>query len=101
MPMKNPPHLGSFIRTEILDEFGLSVTSAAKVLGVSRMTLSNLLNERSGLSADMAVRVEKAFGVSRELLMRMQMNYELAQARMRESKIKVKPYKPARSEPRP
>jgi addiction module HigA family antidote len=92
MAMKNPPHMGSFIRTEIIEPHGLSVTAAAGVLGISRMALSNLLNEKAGLSAEMAIRLEKAFGVSRELLMRMQMNYELAQARQREDTIKVKRY---------
>ena len=92
MPMKNPPHMGSFVRTEIIEAHDLSVTSAAKVLGVSRMALSNLLNEKAGLSAEMAIRLEKAFAVSRELLMRMQMNHELAQARLREDTIKVKRY---------
>lgn len=93
MPMKNPPHMGSFVRTEIIEAHELSVTAAAKVLGVSRMALSNLLNEKAGLSAEMAIRLEKAFGVNRELLMRMQMNFELAQARQREGTIKVKRYR--------
>ena len=63
MAMKNPPHPGDFIRTEIIEPAGLSVTTAAAVLQVSRPTLSSLLNERSDLSGEMALRIEKAFGV--------------------------------------
>jgi addiction module HigA family antidote len=89
MPMKNPPHPGDFIRTEIVEGFGLSVTAAAAALGVSRPTLSSLLNGRAGLSGDMALRVEKAFGVKMETLMRMQSAYEIAQTRKREKLIRV------------
>jgi antitoxin HigA-1 len=59
MPVKTPPHLGGFIRREIVDPLGLSVTEAASALGVTRQALSNLLNERTGLSADMALRIER------------------------------------------
>ncbi len=92
MPMKNPPHLGSFIRTEIIDPTGLTVTAAAKVLGVSRPTLSSLLNEKADLSAEMALRIEKAFGVDMVLLMDMQTSYDVAKARRREKTIKVHPF---------
>jgi addiction module HigA family antidote len=97
MPMKNPPHLGGFVRREVLEPLGLSVTDAAAVLGVTRQALSNLVNERAALTADMALRLEKAFGVSMDLLMRMQLAYDLAQARARERTIKVKRYKPGGS----
>ena len=92
MPMKSPPHAGLFIRTEIVDPTGLTVTAAAKVLGVSRPALSNLLNAKADLSGDMALRIEKAFGVRMDLLMRMQAAYNIAEARKREKKIRVKPY---------
>ena len=62
--MKSPSHLGGFLKTEIIEPLGLSVTAAAGVLGVTRPALSALLNERAALSSDMALRVEKAFGVS-------------------------------------
>ena len=90
MPMKNPPHLGGFIRREVLDPLGLSVTEAASALGVTRQALSNLLNERVALTASMALRIEKAFGPTMDHLMRMQLAYELAVARSREHEIKVK-----------
>ncbi len=95
MPMKNPPHLGGFVRREILDPFGLSVTDAAQALDVTRQALSNLVNEKAALTADMALRLEKAFGVSMELLLRMQLAYDMAQVRARERTIKVKRYKAA------
>src|SRR5262245_2138932 len=94
--MKNPPHPGSFIRTEILEPLGLSVTDAAKVLGVSRPALSNLLNGQADLSGDMGLRIEKAFGVRMDTLLRMQASYDIAQTRQRERLITVRRYrKPA------
>ena len=90
MPMKNPPHPGSFIRTEIIEPAGLSVTAAAAALNVSRPALSSLLNERADLSGDMALRIEKAFGVKMDTLMRMQASYDIAQTRKREKQIRVK-----------
>jgi antitoxin HigA-1 len=89
MPMKNPPHPGDFIKTEIIAPAGLSVTAAAKVLGVSRPTLSTLLNCRGDLSGDMALRIEKAFGVKMDTLMRMQASYDIARTRERENLIHV------------
>lgn len=89
MPMKNPPHPGNFIRTEIIEPAGLSVTAAAKALGVSRPTLSSLLNARADLSGDMALRIEKAFGVKMDTLMRMQVSYNIARTREREKLIHV------------
>src|SRR5712675_2000644 len=87
--MKNPAHPGGFVKSEIIEPLGLSVTAAARVLGVTRATLSTLLNEHSQLSSEMALRVEKAFGVSMDTLMRMQNSYDIAQARRRAGQIKV------------
>ena len=87
MAMKNPPHPGDFIRTEIIDAAGMSVTEAAKALRVSRPALSSLLNSRAGLSGDMALRIEKAFGVKMDTLMRMQSSYDIARTRKREKEI--------------
>ena len=72
MPIKNPPHPGDFIRTEIIEPADLSVTAAAVALQVSRPALSSLLNSKAQLSGDMALRIEKAFGVKMDILMRMQ-----------------------------
>lgn len=90
MLMKNPPHPGSFIRTEIIEPVGLTVTAAAVALQVSRPTLSSLLNAKADLSGDMALRIEKAFGVKMDTLMRMQSAYDIAQTRLREKDIHVK-----------
>ena len=92
MPMKNPPHPGDFIRTEIVEPAGLSVTAAADVLRVSRPALSSLLNRKADLSGDMALRIEKAFGVKMDTLMRMQASYDIAETRKREKRIRVKPF---------
>lgn len=94
MPMKTPPHIGGFIWREIIEPAGLTVTAAAKVLGVSRPSLSQLINEHAGLTGEMALRLEKAFGVDMELLMRMQLAYNIAQARKHEKAIKVRPFAP-------
>jgi addiction module HigA family antidote len=88
MLMKNPPHPGDFIRTEIVEPAGLSVSAAAVVLHVSRPALSCLLNGKADLSGDMALRIEKAFGVKMDTLMRMQSNYDIAKTRSREKEIK-------------
>jgi addiction module HigA family antidote len=90
MPMKNPPHPGEFIRTEIIEAAGLTVTAAATALRVSRPALSSLLNGRADLSGDMALRIEKAFGVKMDTLMRMQASYDIAQTRKREKLINVR-----------
>ena len=90
MPMKNPPHPGDFIKTEIVEGHGLSVTAPAEVLGVSRPTLSSLLNCRAGLSGDRALRIEKAFGVKMDTLMRMGSAYEIAETRKRAKLIRVR-----------
>ena len=90
--MKSPAHPGGFVKSEIIADFGLSVTAAAEVLGVSRPALSAFLNERAQLSPDMALRLEKAFGVSMDTLMRMQNSFDIAQARKRADEIDVRPY---------
>lgn len=90
MPMQNPPHPGDFVRTEIIEPAGLSVTAAAAVLQVSRPALSSLLNSKADLSGNMALRIEKAFGVKMDTLMRMQASYDIAQTRKREKQIHVK-----------
>lgn len=89
MPLRNPPHPGEFIRTEIIEPAGLSVTAVAEVLRVSRPALSSLLNGKANLSGDMALRMEKAFGVKMDTLMRMQSSYDIAQTRRRENQIHV------------
>src|ERR1700719_4208259 len=87
MPMKNPPHPGDFIRTEIIEPAGLSVTAAA-ALQVSRPALSSLLNGKANLSGEMALRIEKAFGIRMETLMRMQSAFDIAKTRSREKEIR-------------
>lgn len=94
MPIKNPPHPGDFIRTEIIQPAGLSVTAAAAVLHVSRPALSSLLNGSADLSGNMALRVEKAFGVKMDTLMRMQASFDIAQTRKREKTIRVRRFHP-------
>lgn len=90
MPMKNPPHPGDFIRTEIIEPAGLTVTDAAAALDVSRPALSNLLNGKADLTGEMALRIEKAFGVKMDTLMGMQSAYDIARARKDEKKIHVR-----------
>ena len=90
MPMKNPPHPGDFIRTEIIEPAGLTVTAAAEALRVSRPALSSLLNSKADLSGDTALRIEKAFGVRMDTLMRMQSAYDIAKTRSREKEIRVR-----------
>ncbi|MCZ0944177.1 MAG: HigA family addiction module antitoxin [Gammaproteobacteria bacterium] len=90
-----PSHPGDFIRIEVIEELGLNITKAAEILGVRRATLSALLNRRAAMSAEMAMRVEKAFGVSMDLLLRMQAWYDASQMRARAREIAVEPYQPA------
>ncbi len=90
-----PSHPGDFIRTEVIEELGLTVTRAAEVLGVRRATLSALLNGNASLSAEMALRIEKAFGISMDLLLRMQAWHDSARMRAREKEIRVRRYEPA------
>jgi antitoxin HigA-1 len=95
MAMRNPPHPGQFIRDEILEANGLSVTAAADLLKVGRSALSNLLNEHADLSPEMALRIEMAFGIRMDTLMGMQTAYDVAQMRRRASKIRVSRFAPA------
>jgi antitoxin HigA-1 len=90
MPMKNPAHPGRIVRSACLEPFGLSVTDGAKCLGVTRQTLNNIINGKSGISPVMAIRLSKAFGSTPETWLRMQLAYDLAAARKDESKIKVR-----------
>jgi addiction module HigA family antidote len=89
-----PPHPGEFIRSEVLDELGLTVTKAAEVLGVRRATLSDFLQGRASLSPEMALRIEKAFRLDMEMLLRMQAWYDTKQMRRRAKEIGVKRYHP-------
>ncbi|MFZ3265794.1 MAG: HigA family addiction module antitoxin [Terriglobales bacterium] len=90
MPMKNPAHPGRIVKSACLEPLGLSVTEGAKVLGVTRQTLNNVIHGKSGISPEMALRLTKAFGSTAETWLRMQVAYDLAQARKNESKIKVR-----------
>jgi antitoxin HigA-1 len=92
MPMKNPLHVGGLIRREVIEPLGVTVTEAAKALHVGRQALSALLNEKAALTSEMALRIEKAFGPKMEHLMRMELAYDLAQARKEEGSIGVKRY---------
>ena len=82
-------HPGDWLKTEIIESYGLNVTVAAEKLGVTRQAMSNLLNGKAGLSAEMAIRFEKAFGVRADTMLRMQAAHELAEARAHEEDIKV------------
>jgi antitoxin HigA-1 len=95
MPMKNPPHPGDLIRTEIIEELGLSVSKAAKLLKVRRATLSDLLHGKAALTPEMALRIEKAFGPDMNHLLSMQLAYDVAKTRAHASRIDVKRYVPA------
>ena len=92
--MKNPPHPGLGIRDEI-DELGLSVAAAAEGLGVTRQQLYRVINGKSGITPEMALRLEKAIGSTAEMWLRLQMNYDMAQIRQRAASIKVKRLVPA------
>ena len=82
-------HPGLWLREEIVEPTGLNVTEIADHMDVARQSMSKLLNGRQGLSADMAIRFEKAFGLRAETLMRMQVSHELAEARLHEAEIDV------------
>jgi addiction module HigA family antidote len=88
--MKNPVHPGRVVRYDCLEPLGLSVTAGAKVLGVTRQALNNVVNGKSAISPEMAIRLTKAFGSTAETWLRMQLAYDLAAARKNESKIKVR-----------
>lgn len=100
MAMKNPPHPGLTVRHDCLEPLGLTVTAGAKVLGVTRQALNNLLNGKSGIPPEMAVRLAKAFGSSAETWLGIQLDYDLAQVRRCEKEIGVRRVKiPAYPEP--
>ena len=90
MPMKNPAHPGRIVKIACLEALGLSVTDGAKVLDVTKQTLTKIVNGKSGISPEMAIRLSKAFGSQPETWLRMQVAYDLAQALKDESKIKVR-----------
>ncbi len=92
MAMKNPPHPGRSIKDVCLEPLNLTVTKGASILGVARHTLSRVINGQAGISPDMAIRLEKAFGGSADAWLRMQAAYDLAQARQHENKIDVRRY---------
>jgi len=95
MPMKNPPHPGLSVRHDCLEPLGLNVTEAAKRLGVSRKQLSDIVNGHAGVSPEMAIRLDKAFGGGAETWLRLQAAYDLAQAMRRADAIKVERVPPA------
>ncbi len=90
-----PSHPGDFIRTEVVEELGLNITQAAEILGVRRATLSDLLNRNAALSPEMALRIEKAFDVSMDMLLKMQAWHDASQMRARAGEISVERYEPA------
>ena len=90
MPMKNPVHPGQIVRHDCLEPLGLTVTAGAEVLGVTRQTLNKIVNGKSGISPEMAIRLTKAFGSTEETWLRMQLAYDLAAARRDQGKIKVR-----------
>lgn len=94
MPIKNPVHPGCIVRHDCLEPLGLSVTEAARVLGVTRQALNNVVNEKAGISPEMAIRLSKAFGSSPETWVRMQAAYDLEQALKHQAKIRVERYHP-------
>ncbi len=90
MAMRTPPHPGLSVRHDCIEPLGLTITETAEILGVTRQALNNLVNGKSGISPEMAIRLDKAFGGSAETWLRLQMAYDLAQARRHEAEIKVK-----------
>ena len=90
MTMKNPPHPGLSVRHDCIEALGLTITEAAAVLGVTRQALNNVVNGKAGISPEMAIRLDKAFGGGAKTWLRLQMAYDLAQTRQRADEIKVK-----------
>jgi addiction module HigA family antidote len=90
-----PSHPGELLKEEVLAPLGLSVTAAADILGVGRPALSAVLNGKASLSPEMALRAEKAFGISMELLLKMQLQYDIAETRKNAGRLKVARFKPA------
>jgi addiction module HigA family antidote len=103
MAMKEPPHPGLSVRHDCLEPLGLTITEGANVLGVSRQALNSLVNEKAGISPEMAIRLDKAFGGTADAWLAMQAAYDLVQARKNAGKIMVKRYVARRSptEPQP
>jgi addiction module HigA family antidote len=95
MPMKNPPHPGGLIKTEIVEALGLNVSKTAEILKVRRATLSDLLNGKAALTPEMALRIEKAFGPDMNHLLRMQLAYDVAKTRALARDISIERYVPA------
>ena len=95
MAMRNPPHPGRSIRSDCLEPLGLSVTAGAAVLGVSRQALNNVVNGKASISPEMAIRLSKVFGSTPETWLRMQLAYDIAQARKSGGKIKLRRYRPS------
>jgi addiction module HigA family antidote len=94
MAMKNPPHPGLSVKHDCLEPLGLSVTKAAKILGVTRQTLNDLVNCRRGISPEMALRLDMAFGGGAETWLRLQAAYDLAQTRQKAADLNIKRYEP-------
>ena len=94
MAMHNPPHPGGIVRRQCLEPLGLTITQAAEGLGVTRQALSDVVNERAGISVEMAIRLSKAFGSSPETWLGMQMAYDLWQARERMEGVKIREFNP-------
>ena len=92
MTMKVPPHPGLSVRFDCLEALGLSVTAGAKVLGITRQALNNLVNEKAGISPEMAIRLDKAFGGTAEAWLALQAAYDLAHARRKPLAVEVKRY---------
>jgi len=92
--MKNPPHPGRIVRQDCIEPLELTVTKAAELLGVTRQTLNNLINEKAGISPEMAIRLEKLGWSTADQWIRLQAAYDLARARQHQDRIKVEPYQP-------
>ena len=99
MRMKNPPHPGRIIRQECIEPLNLTVTAAAKHLRVTRQALNNLVNERAGVSPEMAIRLSKAFGASPEVWLGLQLDYDLAHATKRSAGLKIPRIEPRETTP--
>jgi addiction module HigA family antidote len=93
--MHNPPHPGGIVRRQCLEPLGLTITEAAEGLGITRQALSDLVNERAGVSVEMAIRLSKGFGSSPETWLGLQMAYDLWQARARMAHTKIREFNPA------
>ena len=103
MPMKEPPHPGLSVRHDCLEPLGLTITDGATVLGVSRQALNSLVNGKAGISPEMAIRLDKAFGGTADAWLALQTAYDLAQAKKRSNNIMVKRYiaRPCQRKPQP